>query len=185
MMAVAYADLGARINLMPLSVWKQLYSRNTLQPRMIVKHSNSADRDSTVHKYPKGVAKDVLVKVGKFYLFCRLPLLFDLRYVACEEYAQEVLGFFRLVSSSGNPTPSNPIIASSSPVVSLPFEGGYFILEEIDTFLHTPDELSNLDDDYYDTEGDILYLEKMLNEDPSPTLPPIRMTTLSKLIYFD
>ncbi|GJW86512.1 hypothetical protein Tco_0161852 [Tanacetum coccineum] len=39
------------------------------------------------------------------------------------------------------------------------------------TFLHTLDELSNLDDDYYDTEGDILYLEKLLNEDPSPNLP--------------
>ncbi|GKF27380.1 hypothetical protein Tco_0083274, partial [Tanacetum coccineum] len=60
-------------------------------------------------------------------------------------------------SSSGNPTPSDPIIASSSPSFT-PFEGGDFILEEIETFLHTPDELSNLDDDYYDTKGDILYL---------------------------
>nr|GEZ50759.1 reverse transcriptase domain-containing protein [Tanacetum cinerariifolium] len=33
-------------------------------------------------------------------------------------------------------------------------------------------KLPNLDDDYYDTEGDILYLEKLLNEDPSPNLPP-------------
>ncbi|GKC33752.1 hypothetical protein Tco_1046136 [Tanacetum coccineum] len=29
-----------------------------------------------------------------------------------------------------------------------------------------------LDDDFYDTEGDILYLEQLLNEDPSPNLPP-------------
>ncbi|GKC39620.1 reverse transcriptase domain-containing protein [Tanacetum coccineum] len=34
--------------------------------------------------------------------------------VACEEYAQEVLEFLDS-SSSGNPTPSDPIIASSSP----------------------------------------------------------------------
>ncbi|GKF64318.1 reverse transcriptase domain-containing protein [Tanacetum coccineum] len=34
--------------------------------------------------------------------------------VACEEYAQEVLRFSDS-SSSGNPTPSDPIIASSSP----------------------------------------------------------------------
>ncbi|GJZ07291.1 reverse transcriptase domain-containing protein [Tanacetum coccineum] len=80
--------------------------------------------------------------------------------VACEEYAQEVLGFSDS-SSSGNPTPSDPIIASSSPSFT-PFEGGDFILEEIETFLRTPEELSNLDDDYYDTEGDILYLEKFL-----------------------
>ncbi|GJT22864.1 reverse transcriptase domain-containing protein [Tanacetum coccineum] len=88
--------------------------------------------------------------------------------VACEEYAQEVLGFSDS-STSGNPTPSDPIIASSSPSFT-PFEGGDFILEEIETFLHTPNKLSNLDDDYYDTEGDILYLEKLLNEDPSPNL---------------
>ncbi|GJU50306.1 reverse transcriptase domain-containing protein [Tanacetum coccineum] len=89
--------------------------------------------------------------------------------VACEEYAQEVLRFLDS-STSGNPTPSDPIIASSSPSFTL-FEEGDFILEEIETFLRTPDELSNLDDDYYDTEGDILYLEKLLNEDPSPNLP--------------
>nr|GEY80592.1 uncharacterized mitochondrial protein AtMg00810-like [Tanacetum cinerariifolium] len=39
------------------------------------------------------------------------------------------------------------------------------------TFLQTSDELSDLDDDYYNTKGDILYLEKLLNEDPSPNLP--------------
>ncbi|GKF24112.1 hypothetical protein Tco_0076434, partial [Tanacetum coccineum] len=50
--------------------------------------------------------------------------------------------------------------------------GGDFILEEIETFLQTPDEFTNLDDDFYDTEGDILYLEQLLNEDPSPNLPP-------------
>nr|GEU76791.1 reverse transcriptase domain-containing protein [Tanacetum cinerariifolium] len=89
--------------------------------------------------------------------------------VACEEYAQEVLGFFDSLTS-GNPTPSDPIIATSSPLFT-PFEGSDFILEEIETFLRTLDELSNLDDDYYDTEGDILYLEKLLNEDPSTNLP--------------
>ncbi|GJT43562.1 reverse transcriptase domain-containing protein [Tanacetum coccineum] len=67
--------------------------------------------------------------------------------VACEEYAQEVLRFSDS-STSGNPTTLDPIIASSSPSFT-PFEGGDFILEEIETFLHTPNELSNLDDDYY------------------------------------
>ncbi|GJY04794.1 reverse transcriptase domain-containing protein, partial [Tanacetum coccineum] len=47
--------------------------------------------------------------------------------VAYEEYAQEVLGFSDS-STSGNPTPSDPIIASSSPLFT-PFEGGDFILE--------------------------------------------------------
>ncbi|GKE89646.1 reverse transcriptase domain-containing protein [Tanacetum coccineum] len=72
----------------------------------------------------------------------------DIIDVACEEFSQEVLGF------------------------SNDSSGGDFILEEIKTFLQSPDEFTDLDDDYYDTEGDILYLEQLLNEDPSPTLPP-------------
>ncbi|GJY97219.1 reverse transcriptase domain-containing protein [Tanacetum coccineum] len=99
--------------------------------------------------------------------------------VACEEYAQEVLGFSNSLSS-GNPTPSDPIIASSSPSFT-PFEGGDFIFEEIETFLRTPEKLSNLDDDYYDTEGDILYLEKLLNEGPSPTLPSMKNDDLKQV----
>ncbi|GJX16606.1 hypothetical protein Tco_0217438 [Tanacetum coccineum] len=91
--------------------------------------------------------------------------------VACEEFSQEVLGFSNN-SSGGNPTPSShPILSSTTPSIT-PFKGGDYILEEIKTFLQTPDEFTDLDDDFYDTEGDILYLEKLLNEDPSPTLPP-------------
>ncbi|GKE57763.1 hypothetical protein Tco_1496948 [Tanacetum coccineum] len=63
----------------------------------------------------------------------------------------------------------------------MPFERGDFILEEIETFLRTPEELSNLDGDYYDTEGDILYLEKLLNEDPSLTLPPMKNGDLKQV----
>nr|GEZ85878.1 hypothetical protein [Tanacetum cinerariifolium] len=49
------------------------------------------------------------------------------------------------------------------------------------TFLRTSDEVSNLDDDYYDTEGDILYLEKFLNEDPSQNLPPMKNKDLKQV----
>nr|GEX76801.1 reverse transcriptase domain-containing protein [Tanacetum cinerariifolium] len=100
--------------------------------------------------------------------------------VACEEYVQKVLGFSEF-PKSGNPTPtSKPIIASSSPSFT-PFEGSDFIMEEIETFLRTPDEIPNLDDDYYDTEGDILYLEKLLNEDPSLNLPPVKSEDLKQV----
>nr|GEV00653.1 reverse transcriptase domain-containing protein [Tanacetum cinerariifolium] len=92
--------------------------------------------------------------------------------VACEEYAQEVLEHSDS-STSGNPTPLDPIIATSSPSFTL-FEGGDFILEDIETFLCTSDELSNLDDDYYGTRGDSLYLEKLLNDDLSLNLPLVK-----------
>nr|GEY28620.1 reverse transcriptase domain-containing protein [Tanacetum cinerariifolium] len=62
-----------------------------------------------------------------------------------------------------------------------PFEGSDFIFEEIETFLRTQNELSNLDDDYYDTEGDIFYLEKLLNEDPSPNLPSMKNEDLKQV----
>ncbi|PWA68429.1 reverse transcriptase domain-containing protein [Artemisia annua] len=91
-----------------------------------------------------------------------------------EEYSQELLGFSH-DSSSGNPTPSSqPIVANSSPSLT-PFEGGDFFMEEVDEFLaiDTPD----VDDSYYDPEGDILMLEQLLNEDPtpSPSLPPMEI----------
>nr|GEZ42145.1 reverse transcriptase domain-containing protein [Tanacetum cinerariifolium] len=97
----------------------------------------------------------------------------DIIDVACEEYVQEVLGFFDN-SKCGSPTPvSDPIISSFSTSFT-PFDGSDFILEEIETFLQIPDGLSDLDDDHYDTDRDILYLEKLLNEDPSPNLPSVK-----------
>ncbi|GKE09851.1 reverse transcriptase domain-containing protein [Tanacetum coccineum] len=57
----ALADLGASINLMPLSIWKKL-SLPELTPTRIT--LELADRSIT---HPKGVAVDVFVKVGKFH----------------------------------------------------------------------------------------------------------------------
>nr|GEX53033.1 reverse transcriptase domain-containing protein [Tanacetum cinerariifolium] len=76
--------------------------------------------------------------------------------VSCEEYSQEVLEFF----VSGNPTPSTePIVSISSPTLTL-FGDSDFLLEEIDAFLATHDEpiSPEIDDSYYDSEGDILLL---------------------------
>ncbi|GKC33918.1 hypothetical protein Tco_1046302 [Tanacetum coccineum] len=90
--------------------------------------------------------------------------------VACEEYAQEVLRFSDS-STSGIPTPSNPIIASSPPSFT-PFEGGNFILEEIEACLSNDPIPSGIDDVEFDPKGDIHLLEKLLNDDPSSHLPP-------------
>nr|GFB23786.1 reverse transcriptase domain-containing protein [Tanacetum cinerariifolium] len=95
----------------------------------------------------------------------------DIIDVACEEYSQEVLGFFM----SGNPTPSmKPIVSTSSPTLT-PFRDSDFLLEETDAFLAIDDEpiLPKIDDSFYDSEGDILLLEEFFNDDPSsPPLPP-------------
>nr|GEV78453.1 DNA-directed DNA polymerase [Tanacetum cinerariifolium] len=57
----ALADLGANINLMPLSIWKKLSLPELTPTRMTLE---LADRLIT---RPKGVAEDVFVKVGKFH----------------------------------------------------------------------------------------------------------------------
>nr|GFA00019.1 reverse transcriptase domain-containing protein [Tanacetum cinerariifolium] len=60
--------------------------------------------------------------------------------VALKEYSQEVLGFSKN-SENGNPTPaSEPIIARSSPSLT-PFEGGDFILEEIESHDSVPQDI--------------------------------------------
>nr|GEU45402.1 reverse transcriptase domain-containing protein [Tanacetum cinerariifolium] len=57
----ALADLGASINLMPLSIWKKLSLPKPTPTRMTLE---LADRSIT---RPKGVVEDVFIKVGKFH----------------------------------------------------------------------------------------------------------------------
>ncbi|GJX74049.1 reverse transcriptase domain-containing protein [Tanacetum coccineum] len=57
----ALADLGASINLMPLSFWKKLSLPELTPTRMTLE---LADRSIN---HPKGLAEDVFVKVGKFH----------------------------------------------------------------------------------------------------------------------
>ncbi|GJW78158.1 reverse transcriptase domain-containing protein [Tanacetum coccineum] len=91
--------------------------------------------------------------------------------VSCEEYAQEVLGFSDSFTS-GNPTSSlDPILYTSFPSLT-PFEGGDFILEEIEACLTNDSIPPGIDDADFDPEGDLLLLEKLLNNDPSSPLPP-------------
>nr|GEV38513.1 reverse transcriptase domain-containing protein [Tanacetum cinerariifolium] len=79
--------------------------------------------------------------------------------VTCEEYAQEVLGFLGS-SKSGNPTSSSdPIIVTSSSSLT-PFDGGDYVLEEIETCLTRDLIPPGIDDADFDPEGDILLLKK-------------------------
>nr|GEZ79098.1 reverse transcriptase domain-containing protein [Tanacetum cinerariifolium] len=87
--------------------------------------------------------------------------------MACEEYSQEVLGFFD-IASSRNPTPlSDPIVFATSLTLT-PFGESDFLLKEVNAFLVVEDEsISSIPQSYLDTEGDILLLEALLNNDPS------------------
>nr|GEV86484.1 reverse transcriptase domain-containing protein [Tanacetum cinerariifolium] len=96
----------------------------------------------------------------------------DLIDATCEEYSQEVLGFFDVVAS-GNPTPYYDPIVSNSSLTLTPFdESNFLILKKADAFIAIDDEpiSPEIDANYYDMEGDILILEALLNSDPLPPL---------------
>ncbi|GJU03304.1 reverse transcriptase domain-containing protein, partial [Tanacetum coccineum] len=195
---LALADLGASINLMPLSIWKKLSLPELTPTRIILV---LADRSTTS---PSGIAEDVFVKEGKFHFLAdfivvdyvvdpRVPLILGRPFLRTAralidvygeeltlqvddeaitfKYAQEVLGFSDS-STSGNPTPSLDPILSTSFSSLTPFEGGDFILEEIEACLTNDSIPPGIDDADFDPEGDLLLLEKLLKDDPSSPLPP-------------
>nr|GEZ74311.1 reverse transcriptase domain-containing protein [Tanacetum cinerariifolium] len=218
----ALADLGASINLMPLSIRKKLRLSTLIDTKMVLELA-----DRTISKRT-GVAENVFMKVGKFYFPAdfvvldfianpRVPLILgrpflrtahavinvyegeiilrheeqsltlkcgdipsitynnfkslnkvDLIDATCEEYSQEVLGFFDVVAS-GNATPYNkPIVSNSSPSLT-PFGESDFVFEEIEDYLN--DDSIPIEDSEFDMERDLLILEALLNIDPSPPLP--------------
>nr|GEZ36762.1 reverse transcriptase domain-containing protein [Tanacetum cinerariifolium] len=66
---LALADLGASINLMPLSIWKKLRLPTLNDTKMVLELA-----DRTISK-PTGVAENVFVKVGKFYFPANFVIL--------------------------------------------------------------------------------------------------------------
>ncbi|GJY78073.1 hypothetical protein Tco_0483874, partial [Tanacetum coccineum] len=196
---LALADLGASINLMPLSVWKMLSLPELTPTCMTLELVDLVDFDADP-RVPLILERSFLktgralidvyegeltLRVGKEAVTFNLDqtLRYSSNYddnsvnridvieMACEEYSQEVLGFSDVIAS-GNPTPYyDPIVSTSSPTLT-PFGDSDFLLEEVDAFLALEDDPTSpkVDDSYYDPEGDILLLEAFLNDDPS--LPP-------------
>nr|GEZ88299.1 reverse transcriptase domain-containing protein [Tanacetum cinerariifolium] len=193
-----FGDLGASINLMPLSVWEGLSLLELTPTCMTLELA-----DHSVSK-PLGIAKDVSFKVGVFHfpadfmgeLTLRIEneaITYNLdqtvRYSAnynqitenkidvvesaCEEYSQEVLDFSN-VTDSGTPTPQTDPIVFATSLTLTPFGDSDFLLfEEADAFLGLEDDpdSSKINPFYYNPEGDILLLEAILNSEPSPPPP--------------
>ncbi|GKA88242.1 reverse transcriptase domain-containing protein [Tanacetum coccineum] len=193
---LALADLGASINLMPLSVWEKLNLPDLTKTRMILE---LADRTIST---PTGIAENVFVKVGTFFFLAdfvvvdyiadpQVPLILGRHFLRTaraliDVYGEQmtlrhddqsvtfkrkkVLGFSN-ISKSGNPTPTLEPILSTSPTSLTPFEGGDFILEEIKACLTSKSIPPGIDDDDFDPKEDLLTLKRLLNSDPTSTLP--------------
>ncbi|GJZ69582.1 reverse transcriptase domain-containing protein [Tanacetum coccineum] len=157
---------------------------------------------------PNGVAEDVFVKVEKFYFPAdfvvvdydvdpRVPLILGRPFLRTARALIDVHGEEMTLRvddeaitfkarhtsrycplTSGNPTPSDPIISYSSPSFT-PFEGGDFVLEEIEACLSNDSIPPGINAADFDPEGDIRLLERLLNEDPSPNLPPMKNDDLT------
>ncbi|GJX18870.1 reverse transcriptase domain-containing protein [Tanacetum coccineum] len=165
---LALADLGASINLMPLSIWKKLGLPGLNETKMVLELA-----DRTISK-PTGVAENVFVKKRdslrhddqSLTLNCgdtpsisynNLESLkkVDFIDVTCEEYSQEVLDFSDSVAY-GNLSPGYDLIISYSSPTLTPFgDSDFLLLEEADTFLaprkgrRRPTSTGKLDEAYY------------------------------------
>ncbi|GKE83162.1 reverse transcriptase domain-containing protein, partial [Tanacetum coccineum] len=174
---LALADIGASINLMPLSVWEKLNLPDLTKTQMKLELA-----DQTIST-PIGTAEDVFhktlidvhgeqitlryddqsitFKVGDTKTFSYNTIesvnQVDVIDVACEEFAQEVLGFSN-ISKSGNPTPGLEPILSTYPPSLTPFKGGDFILEEIEACLTSKSIPPGIDDADFDPKEDLLTL---------------------------
>ncbi|GJR87055.1 reverse transcriptase domain-containing protein [Tanacetum coccineum] len=226
---MALADLGASINLMPLSVWEKLTLLELTPTRMTLELATRAVA------YPVGITEYVFVKVGKFTfsadffivnydvdprvtLILGRPFLrtvhalvdvhgeeltlrvgdkklvfnvertskypqkhgdesvhmIDILDTTCEDHFHEVLKVQKSINPmSGSPTPSlDHVVESLSPPLT-PFGDSDFLLEETNAFLSLDDSIPlGIDNGIYDSEGDILSLEELLNDDPTLDLPP-------------
>nr|GEX72210.1 reverse transcriptase domain-containing protein [Tanacetum cinerariifolium] len=96
----------------------------------------------------------------------------DLIDATCDEYSQEVLGFFDVVANDDSTPYFEPIVSNSSQNLTPFDESDFLLLEEADAFIAVDNEpiSPEIDATYYDPEGDILILEALLNSDPEP--PP-------------
>nr|GEY33901.1 reverse transcriptase domain-containing protein [Tanacetum cinerariifolium] len=147
------ADLGASINLMPLSIWNKLRLPTLNDTKMVLELV-----DRTISK-PTGVAGNVFVKVGEIILrhddqsltlkYGDTPSIsynnfeslnkVDLIDANCEEYSQEVLGFFDVVLDEVSTPYYEPIISNSSQNLT-PFNEIRKDLKVVEPKNHTSDD---------------------------------------------
>nr|GEX30360.1 reverse transcriptase domain-containing protein [Tanacetum cinerariifolium] len=185
----ALADLGASINLMPLSIWKNLSLPELTPTQMTLE---LADRSIT---HPKEVAEDVFVKVGKFHFPTdfvvvdfeadpQVPLILGRSFLRTgraliDVYREEIT--LRVNDDAVTFNPNQTTRYSSTyddmsvnriDVIDVVREEyAQKMLEEIEAYLKDDSISLEIDHADCDPEGDICLIEKLLNDDPFLLLP--------------
>nr|GEU69029.1 reverse transcriptase domain-containing protein [Tanacetum cinerariifolium] len=175
---LALADLGASINLMPLSIWKKLKLPTLNDTKMVLELA-----DRTISK-PTRVVENVFVKVGKFYFPAdfvvldfiadpRIPLILGRPFLSTahaliDVYEGEIIlrhdDQSLTLKCGDKPSNSNNNFQSLNKVDLI---GATYAFLAVDDEPISPE----FDATYYDPERDILILEALLNSDPEPPLP--------------
>ncbi|GJT09390.1 reverse transcriptase domain-containing protein [Tanacetum coccineum] len=195
----ALADLGASINIMPYSVWKNIYLPELTPTCMTLE---LVDRSISE---PIGITEDIYVTVGKFQFPVdfvvvdfepdpRVPLILGRCFLKTSRALKDVYEgkitlrvgreaiTFNLDQTSRYTANYNHMTANRIDVIEIACEE---YSQEVLGFSNvissgnpTPyyDPIDDptspeIDPTYYDPDGDILLLEEILNSDPSPPPP--------------
>ncbi|GJZ14899.1 hypothetical protein Tco_0550576 [Tanacetum coccineum] len=131
---LALADLGASINLMPLSTGRALIDVYDGELTLRVgKEAVTFNLDQTL-RYSSNYDDMTANRIGVIEM-------------AYEEYSQEVLGFSDVITS-GNPTTYyDPIVSTSSSALTPFGDSDFLLLEEADAFLALEDDPTSLEVD--------------------------------------
>nr|GEY09789.1 reverse transcriptase domain-containing protein [Tanacetum cinerariifolium] len=192
---LALADLGASINLMPLSIWKKLRLLTLNDTKMVLELA-----DRTISK-PTGVAEKVFVKVGKFYFPAdfivldfiadpRVPLILGRPFLST---AHAVINIHEREIILRQDKQSLTLRCGDTPSIKkYKFEqlnkidfidagGRDFYSKEIENFLNDDSIPIRVENSEFNMEEDILFLEGLLSEGPSPPPPMILNQTKSSI----
>nr|GEU80573.1 reverse transcriptase domain-containing protein [Tanacetum cinerariifolium] len=199
---LALTDLGASINLMPLSIWIKLSLPELSSTQMILE---LADRLTT---RPAGIAEGVFVKVGKFHFPTdlvvvdyvvdpRVPLILGRPFLRTRRALIDVYGeelTLRVddeaitfnIGQTSKYSYNDVESINQTDVIDVVYkefvqEGGDFILEEIEACLTSKSIPSGIDDTNFDLEGDIRLLEELLNKDQSSSLLPPKELNMEEI----
>nr|GEX73691.1 reverse transcriptase domain-containing protein [Tanacetum cinerariifolium] len=182
---LALTDLGASINLMPLSIWKKLKLPTLNDTKMVLELA-----DRTISK-PTGVAENIFVKVDKFYFLANfvvldfiadpcVPLILGRPFLSTAHaiinvHEREII----IRQDQQSLTIQCGDISSIKKVeqinkIDFTNAGGiYFDSEEIENYLNNDSIPFGVEDSPFNMEEDILFLESLLREDPIPPHPII------------
>nr|GEX67937.1 reverse transcriptase domain-containing protein [Tanacetum cinerariifolium] len=160
---LALVDLGASINLLPLSIWKKLRLPTLNDTKMVLELANR-----TISK-PTGVAENVFVKVGKFYF----PADFVVFDFIADPRVPLILGRPFLSTTHVIIDVHEREIILRQDKQSLTHKCGEsdFYSEEIEIFLNDDSIPIGIKNFVFNMEEDVLFLERLLSEDPDPPPP--------------